>query len=332
MRFLTPPEPPVVWPAQPDQPRVRYVGSLAESKDIGAAKSFGEVWNELLYGPPPPRRLVSPQAVAVNAAGDKLAVADVNGKCVHLFDMAAQTYTALVQVGQPMVTQADGDNADGAGATALESPVAVAWAGDCLWAADSMLHALALFEAGRTGRWIGADHLKRPSGMAYCAGNQLCYVSDAGAHRVLAFDLQGRLVARFGSRGTGPGQFNTPSHVCCGPDDSLVIADSLNFRVQQIGLDGTPLGMFGRNGDAAGDFALPKGVAVDSGGRIWVVDTRFENVQAFTPDGRLLMAFGKEGHGPGEFWLPAGICIDRQNRMWIADRENGRVQVFALLQ
>lgn len=365
MTFLTAPEPPIVWPKPPDQPRVRYVGELKGSEDIGEQKSFGEVFDEVIYGPKPPARLVSPQAVAVNAAGDKVAVADVNGKCVHVFDLEAHKYTALVQVGfggeggsgngtderparrrgadaAAKGTVADGAAGGGAAASrpdderrfathTLESPIAVCWAGDRLWVADSRQHALALFEPSGAGRWIGRDKLVRPAGMAYSPSNQLCYVSDAGTHRILAFDKTGELLVEFGSRGGAPGQFNCPSHMACGPDGSLVVADSLNFRVQRLGGDGSPIASFGRKGDAAGDLALPKGVAVDASGVIWVVDAQFENVQAFTPEGGLLMSFGREGHGPGEFWLPAGICIDGRGRMWVADRENARVQVFALL-
>jgi len=331
MTFLTPPEPPVVWPLPPDAPRVRYVGELKSSDDIGQLKPFSQVWDELLYGPKPRPKLVSPQAVAVNDAGDKVAVADVNGKCVHVFDLAARQYAALVQVADARGTHQDADESPAHRTDTLESPVAVCWAGERLWVADSRQGALAVFEPGGAGRWLARGRLTRPAGMAYCPANQLCYVADAGTHRVSAFDAKGERVVEFGSRGAGPGQFNAPSHMAFAPDNTLVIADSLNFRVQRLGLDGSPIHAFGRKGDAAGDLALPKGVAVDGDGTIWVVDAQFENVQAFTPDGRLLMAFGKEGHGPGEFWLPAGICIDNQRRMWVADRENARVQVFALL-
>ncbi|HON66239.1 MAG TPA: hypothetical protein PLS23_07055 [Phycisphaerae bacterium] len=345
MTFLQPPEPPIVWPLPPDAPRVRYVGELTGEADLGRAKSFGQVWDEILYGPTPPARIVTPHAVAVDAAGEKVAVADVNGKCVHVFDLAARKYERLVQVGPsagaqgaPASPSAASEPPASAPAdelrfdrTMLESPVAVCWAGDRLWVADSRQGAVAVFELGGTARWITCDRLKRPAGLAYCPANQLCYVSDAANHRLLAFDTRGSLVVEFGTRGGGPGQFNAPTHIACGPDGMLAVSDSLNFRVQTLRLDGSPIGAFGRKGDAAGDLALPKGVAFDAAGRIWVVDAQFENVQAFTPEGQLLMSFGKEGHKPGEFWLPAGLCIDAKSRMWVADRENGRVQVFLLL-
>lgn len=337
--FLAPPEPAVVWPKSPDQPRVRYLGDLTGSEDIGVKKSFRDAWGEFLYGPRPPMTMATPQAVAVDDTGTKVAVADVSEKCVHLFDLQAKTYKRLIEVGassgqgaaeRPKSEQEKPDRNSPA-INSFECPVAVCWAGDTLWVADARLHALAIFRPDGSSRWTGGEKLKRPAGIAYCPANQLCYVCDAGAHRVLAFDANGTVVSEFGSHGTGPGQFNVPSHLACG-GDVLVIADSLNFRVQRLSLDGSPIVQFGQKGDAAGEMALPKGVAVGPDGAIWVVDAHFENVQAFTPQGELLMSFGQEGHGPGEFWLPAGICIDGQNRMWIADTYNRRVQVFALIQ
>ncbi len=325
LKFLTPVEPPIVWPKPPDAAHVRYVGSFNNSGDSGQQRSVGEVFEDLIYGPVAPEKFVSPQGVAVDDSGSRVAVADVGGKCVHVFDITAHKYTRLAEVGK---IRARGETSPG---IAMECPVAVCWAGETLWVADAKLHALAVFAPKSEGRWVGAVKLTRPSGMTYCPANGLCYVADAGAHRILGFNNSGEVVVEFGSHGTGPGQFNVPSHLAC-TGDTLVVADSLNFRVQRLGLDGKPINMFGQKGDAAGDMALPKGVAVDANGAIWVVDAQFENIQAFTADGQLLMAFGQEGHGPGEFSLPTGICIDKQNRMWVADTYNGRVQVFNLLQ
>ena len=315
--FLRPRESVEVWPKPPDVPRVQFLGELKGSADIRGPKSFSESFNELLFGPQLSRRLVSPQAVAVHADGKRIAVADTNAGCVHVFDLGTRRYTAFSAAGDP--------------SQALECAVAVCWVGDVLWVADAKRNAIAMLNGPGHGRWIGADVLKRPAGMTYCPSNELCYVSDAGAHAIVAFDDRGTLAFQFGSRGTAAGQFSYPSHLACGPDGTLVVADSLNFRVQRFRLDGSPLSVFGRKGDAAGDLSLPKGVAVGPEGAIWVVDANFENVQAFTPEGQLLLAFGEEGQGPGQFWLPAGICIDGQRRLWVADTYNRRVQVFRLL-
>ncbi len=325
---LAPPVPPVVWPKPPDIARVQYLGRLTGSPDVSPKKSFQESLDELIYGPKPPSVFVTPQTVAVHGGGSRVAVADTNGLCVHLLDLEAHRYERIASAGQPL-TDSRG-SVKGQSPRAFECPVAVAWAGDVLWVADAKLHAVAILEDGKS-RWVGENVLKRPAGLAYCTENGLCYVSDAAAHAILAFDPRGAVVLQFGTRGAAPGQFNCPSHLACGPGPTLAVADSLNFRVQRLGVDGSVLGTFGKKGDAAGDFALPKGVAFDPQGHIWVVDAQFENVQAFTPEGQLLLAVGGEGRGVGQFSLPAGICIDVRGRIWIADTYNRRVQVFELL-
>lgn len=309
------------WPSPPDPARVRYVDELTSARDVNPRIEASEVWNELLYGPKPPAALVNPSGVAVHPLRTQVAVADPQGKCVHVFDWTKRQYAAITTV----------DSSE----DLVESPVSAVWVQSSLWVADAKkpgLARLALNEKGewQSGRWLGAA-FQRPAGLAFNPKNQLCYATDAAEHQVVAMEASGSIAFEFGSQGAGPGQFNFPTHVACGPDGSIVVADSMNFRIQRFGPDGTFLSEFGRKGDAAGDLALPKGVAVDTAGNIWVVDAHFENVQAFTPEGRLLMSLGREGHDPGEFWLPNGLCIDTQNRMWVADTYNNRVQVFQLL-
>ncbi len=316
--LFAPSDPPLVWPKPPDSPRVCYLGTLSSSQELGARKSASQVWHEILHGPTPPEKLVTPYAVAVCVDGRRVAVADTTGKRVHLFDLQQRKYTRH-------------DVCDAAG-TQFECPVGVAWVGDVLYVADSVLHAVAVIRPSGLGPLIGRDQLRRPAGLAYSPGSDLLYVTDTDANAVFAFHQDGRLAWRFGSRGTGLGEFNRPSHIACGPDGTVAVADSFNFRIQRFTAEGSPLGAFGHKGDAAGDFALPKGVAVSPEGHLWVVDAQFENVQGFTPQGELLLAFGGEGHGPGEFWLPAGICVDAQQRLWVADTYNRRLQVFKLLK
>lgn len=341
--LLTPPEPAIVWPAPPDEPRVRFAGQIVGSTDVHPTPTFGQAMDDLLHGPPPTSMLQTPYAVAVHADGVRFAIADTSAACVHVFNIAAQTYLRYEGAGSPP--------------RRFESPIAVAYVGDALWVADSRVHGIARIAGGESTRggepapwsgsasegsskkipgrlgerWIGLDQLKRPSGLAWCEKNRLVYVADSGGHAVLAFEESGSLSVQFGSQGTGPGQFNCPAQMVC-QNDAIWVIDALNSRVQRLALDGTPISMFGRKGDAAGDLVLPKGLAISRDGNLWIVDAQFENVQAFTPDGKLLMALGEEGHGPGQFWLPAGACVDGRNRLWIADSYNRRVQVFQLLQ
>lgn len=315
---LAPPEPAVVWPKPPDAARIRYLGSLTGSEDVGARPTTAETLDALFVGPTSPTLMVTPYAVDVRKGRDLAAIADTGARCVHVMDLDENRYRQIIECGQPPEP--------------LETPVAVAWVEERLWIADAGRGKVAIVDFDtEVSRWLDTGVLKRPAGVAYNDGKSLCYITDAATHTVTAFDRDGTVAFQFGAPGSGPGQFNVPSHIACDPEGELVVADSLNFRVQRFDAEGTFLGAFGRKGDAAGDFALPKGVAVDVNRNIWVVDAHFENVQAFTPQGQLLMAFGKEGSEVGEFWLPAGICIDAAGRIWVADGGNHRVQVFEIL-
>jgi sugar lactone lactonase YvrE len=255
--------------------------------------------------------------VAVHPDGKRVAVADSNGRSVHVLNIEENTAWTVASGREVPLS--------------LGVPTGVAWAGDRLCIADAEAHQVIVVGPSQETRAIGHDSLERPAGIAYNRTNDLLYISDAKAHRVVAMDLQGSIIHQFGGRGAGIGELNTPAQLKCTEQGEVWVADALNFRVQRFSASGQPLGGFGAKGNAGGDFALPKGIAVDRSGNLWVVDAQFENVQAFDPSGRLLLAFGEEGHRPGEFWLPAGVDVDGANRLWIADSYNRRVQLFEIL-
>src|SRR5205807_7758485 len=99
------------------------------------------------------------------------------------------------------------------------------------------------------------------------------------------------LLARIGSRGTEPGQFNYPTNVALDSHGRIYVSDSLNFRIQQFGPDFAPIRQIGRKGDLPGYFGQPKGIAIDSQDHLYVLDAHFEAVQVFDAMGQLLMDF-----------------------------------------
>jgi len=247
--------------------------------------------------------------------GNMLAVADAAGGAVHLVNLVNRTHVVTL----------------GSASHRLGTPLGVAWAGGQLFVTDAKRGEVAVFGAsGGLIRTFGQDDLTRPVGIAYAADRKELVVVDGGGHRLVVFDLDGRRLRTIGRRGSEPGFFNFPTHICHARG-MLLVADSGNFRVQILDLDGRWIRNIGQKGDGAGDFALPKGVAFDSEGHIYVADAQFENVQVFDMQGRLLMAFGEEGRGAGQFWLPAGLSIDAEDRIWIADSGNRRVAVLQYL-
>lgn len=305
--------PPVVWPAPPDTPRVRYVGELRGEESLGVRSRGLAALGEVLTGPRPKTAFVRPCAVAV--AGEVVFVADTGLAGVHRLDLAQRTYALL----------------RGAPGERLKAPIDVAIAGERVVVVDRARAALEWFDV--SGAWRRTERhaeLAAPVAAAWDDARATLWLADVTAHAVFAVRDGTAPVKIADGRGAGPGEFNFPCAVAPS-GDAVFIADSMNFRVQVLDAGGRPVSAFGRKGDAAGDFALPRDVAVDSEGHVYVLDNQFENVQIFDREGRLLLAFGRGGRGPGEFSLPSGITIDARDRIWIADSYNRRVQVFQYL-
>lgn len=64
------------------------------------------------------------------------------------------------------------------------------------------------------------------------------YVLDRTARALLRFDAEGRLAARIGRPGEGPGELRTPVSLSPGPDGSVWVADPGAGRLSRFGPDG----------------------------------------------------------------------------------------------
>jgi DNA-binding beta-propeller fold protein YncE len=305
---------PHVWPAPPDEPRVRYLGTLRGEADLRASRSGVRRLGEALFGRDAPIMLHAPNAVCSDGA-DRLFVTDPAEQAVLVFDLAKRTLTSW------RIPKDRG---------ALTQPVAMAYdpAGRLL-VSDSSSSRIVVFSSSGTYKGeFGAGHFSRPCGMAYDATRRRLLVVDAGAHQLVAMTLDGKEIARIGGRGSRPGEFNYPTFVAVDAAGRVFVSDTLNFRVQVFDADLRPLRQIGRKGDMPGYFSQPKGLVVDAHDHLYVVDAHFEGVQVFDEHGQVLMAMGHEGHGPGEFWLPSGMCLDGAGRLYVADTFNKRVQAF----
>ena len=304
----------LLWPEPPQRPRIRLVRTLGRPEDLGMKPSFWRRVGELLVGRAD-QQFVRPTGVAATA--DAIYVADPGAQALWVVDLQGGRFRRI----------------DRGGGQRLVSPVAVAVGpGGRLYVADSSLGKI--FVYGRDGAPAGAvthPEFKRPAGIAYDEVRDRFYVPDSGAHRVWRLAGDGRLDGAIGRRGSGPGEFNFPTHVALDRDGRLYVTDALGYRVQRFSSDGAYEGHFGRHGDTAGDLASPKGIGVDREGHVYVVDALFDAVQIFDREGQLLLAFGERGVRRGQFWLPGGLYIDPHDRIYVADAYNRRIQVFEYL-
>lgn len=306
-----PPEPPLVWPEPPDAPRITFVQTISRPDDLGITKTFLERLADWIFGASE-HRLVRPMAVVT--VGGTMYVADPGVRGVHRFEPAAKRH----------------DIVRGEDGSPLPSPVGLARGRDGeVYVADSALARVLVIRPGaKAAVPVALPPLQQPTGIAFDPARGRLYVVDTKAHRLQVFETDGTLRATIGRRGTGPGEFNYPTHLWRDAAGRLYVTDSLNYRVQVLDPEGRFLRRFGQPGDSAGDFMRQKGLATDSFGHVYIVDALLHALQVFDPEGRLLLTLGDLGRARGEFWLPAGLFIGEDDTIYIADSYNQRVQVL----
>ena len=305
-----PTDPKQVWPAPPDAPRVTHVHNIGRPADVGVRISgLGRLANWMTGGDRGNEKLIKPFGLAVDE-NDNLCLTDTGANAVCYFDRAKNTWKRWDKIGQARFV----------------SPVAAAIRQGLIFVADSGRASIVVFNSKGQLQHEITNHLARPSGLTIVADRLL--VVDSQRHCVIAFDLTGRYLSEWGHRGSGPGEFNFPTHIAADRDDNLYITDSMNGRIQVFDPTGNFKSQIGSIGDSPGSFGRPKGVAVDSFGHVYVVDALFDNVQIFDGQGRFLLNLGESGNGAGQFWLPNGIAINSRNEIFVADSYNHRVQVL----
>ena len=178
------------------------------------------------------------------------------------------------------------------------------------------------------------------------------YVADGLNCRVQMFTTTGGYLGQFGTCGTSPGQFNTPSGIAFDSSGNLWVTDYGNGTVQEFSSSGAYISGFGSSSNYAGNgtFNEPHGVTVDSSGNLWVTDKDNFRIQKFNPSGTWLMTIGGDkgdgthtctqcssttsctcyqGSANGQFsYLMGPVFIDASGNVWVNDTFNSRVQEF----
>jgi len=121
-----------------------------------------------------------------------------------------------------------------------------------------------------------------PSGVAVDSYGNV-YVADTYNHRIQKFSSSGTFITKWGSQGTGDGQFYSPSGVAVDSSGNLYVADTKNHRIQKFNSNGTFITKWGSKGTGDGQFNNPYGVAIDSSGNVYVADSENNRIQKFRP-------------------------------------------------
>ena len=78
------------------------------------------------------------------------------------------------------------------------------------------------------------------------------YVADTN-DRIRRYNCSGVFVSKWGTNGSGDGQFYHPHGVAVAPDGSVYVLDSKNDRVQKFTYEGVFISEWGTSGSGDGD-------------------------------------------------------------------------------
>ncbi|MBI3045982.1 MAG: 6-bladed beta-propeller [Candidatus Harrisonbacteria bacterium] len=154
------------------------------------------------------------------------------------------------------------------------------------------------------------------------------YVADRDNDRVQKFDGFGIFVTKWGTNGTGNGQFKKPYGVAIDSLNNVYVTDKDNDRVQKFDSSGNFLLKWGTSGNDPGEFGHPQGIAIDSANNIYIADLDNDRIQKFNSSGNFLLEWGSNGSSDGKFKKPQDVAVDSANNVYVADRDNDRVQKF----
>ena len=165
------------------------------------------------------RRLVEPWGIAI--ANGKIFVTDWQGCCIHVFEHAGgNKCNHISSIGSDFLKQPAGIAISPRGHLVVADQE-----NHCVWILTqegrSLIHPI-----GNTG-----GQLYQPFGVTVTPQG-LLIVSDKGNSCISVFTEQGHLVECFGRKGSQPGEFDQPRHLCVNSVGQILVADELNQRIQ----------------------------------------------------------------------------------------------------
>jgi DNA-binding beta-propeller fold protein YncE len=162
--------------------------------------------------------------------------------------------------------------------------------------------------------------------------NDNLYISGIENGKIQKFNLKGKLLAVWGRKGRGKGEFNHPTAIALDDEGNIYIADTLNHRIQKLSSEGKFIAKWGRKGKGEGQFLQPQGIAVDKNGFVYVSDTGNNRIQKFDKQGKFVEMWGEKGAENGQFNEPKDLALDKDNCLYVLDSSNNRVQKFSPLE
>jgi tripartite motif-containing protein 71 len=165
------------------------------------------------------------------------------------------------------------------------------------------------------------------NGDGFVAVDSLGNVYVADNTHVQKFDSQGKFLTKWGTQGTGDGQFTLTSAIAIDSQNHVYVASIGNNNVQKFDESGKFLLKWGEKGSGEGQFNLPSALAIDAQGNILVADIGSGRLQKFDSNGRFLSQVFL-GEVDGLVIGPVALAVGNQGQIYIGEYARGRVVEF----
>ncbi len=163
-------------------------------------------------------------------------------------------------------------------------------------------------------------HFGRPQDVAFLPDGSVLVADGLTNSRIVKLDAAGTFVRAWGTKGDGPGQFNSLHAVAVDRQRRVYVADRLNGRIQVFDENGTFLSQWP-------GLRFPNDILIsDKTQDVWVSDNMTAEVVKFDTSGKRVFSWHASGPVPGGFGELHQFSVDSLGNVYTADNVLGRLQ------
>jgi sugar lactone lactonase YvrE len=170
--------------------------------------------------------------------------------------------------------------------------------------------------------WQPNDVLTAPNGDIYVAEGHSS--SDSANARILKFDKAGKLIASWGKKGTGQGEFDQPHALAIDSKGRIFVGDRSNNRIVIMDQNGKWL-------ETWDQFSRPSGIYIDKNDLIYVADSESGSVNrahgawkrgiriGSLKDGKVTAFIPDPATNPPSTSAAEGVAVDARGNIYGAE-------------
>ena len=167
------------------------------------------------------------------------------------------------------------------------------------------------------------ERMGYPMGIAF-SRDGMWAVTDDFNHCVWIFDREDQMVQKFGSHGTGNGEFNRPLGMAFDANNHLYVTDHCNHRVQKFDISGAYLVQFGTQGSDNCQLFYPSGIIVHNG-KLYIAEYGNHRVSVFQLDSQFSHIIGSS-----ILSSPYYIAVNSNSQLLVSNSGHHCISMFTL--